>query len=554
MPGPNMDLDGQSIIMRANKLFRSPERTNADAKWSELAEFILPSQSGVFETENTTPGVSRTQRLFDSTAIQANHDLAAAIHSTLTNPATKWSKLRFKREDLNNDSDATTWLESANTLIHGVLNESNFDTQISKNYQLMSAVGTMILLHEEKREDNEFVGFQFTAWHLSEAAFSENKDGLVDTVYRRFKLTARQAWEKWGKKVSEKIMEALDENPEQEFPFYHCIFPREPNKVDTTSLRVPPKKRAFASIYVDKTTGEIIEESGYYEFPVYVVRWQTGPGEVYGRGPGHIALPDIRTLNKVKDLGLNAIAKAVNPPMVATMRNVIGNLDLRPGKISVLRDPQGIRELVTQARFDVTQFSVEDLRNAIRGMFFIDKLMLPPRTETGEMTAFEVAERLQQMQRVLGPTLSRLNSEFLTPMVVRAFRILLRNNVLPPIPDIVKEAGLSVDISFVNQLSRSQQMDDLNNIRSWIQGIAGLAQVKPEVLDYVDADAIAKLTAKIQGVPEVAVTNDRDVEELRAQRAQQMQAQQALEAGTQMADIAAKADIGDILNGGGSES
>ncbi len=39
----------------------------------------------------------------------------------------------------------------------------------------------------------------------------------------------------------------------------------------------------------------------------------------------------------------------------------------------------------------------ERLQNSIKSAFYIDKLMLPPRTETGEMTAYEIQERLTDL-------------------------------------------------------------------------------------------------------------------------------------------------------------
>ena len=129
-------IDGLRLAHKANKLFKCEERYNVDAVWEELSEFILPSQSGSFITQEESLGVKKTRRLFDSTAIQSNQDLAAAIHSTLTNPSTKWSKIRYRDEDLNNDDESIKWLEEANNRIHQIINESNFDVQISKNYQM----------------------------------------------------------------------------------------------------------------------------------------------------------------------------------------------------------------------------------------------------------------------------------------------------------------------------------------------------------------------------------------------------------------------------------
>lgn len=548
-----MAADGQMLLRRVHSSFSSTERTNAENTWTLLAEFLFPNQSGIFLTNNESPGSKRTARLFDSVPVIANHDLATTYHATLTNPATKWSKIRFKNDELNNDPESVMWMEKVVDIIHDQLNESNFDRQISKGYKLFTALATMPLLHEVKKVDGVFDGFKFTALHLSEVSIEENADGEVDTLYRKFKLTAKQALQKWGKSnLSDKIVEAAVEKPNQKFCFIHCIYPRNPKEVQLNSQGLAPgKKRPFASVYIEQENGNVIKEDGFYEFPAYVPRWDTMPGEVYGRGPGHNALPDIRTLNRLKDLMLHSLAKAAAPPIFTTMRNVMGTLDLRPNGVNVLRDVDGLREFVPQARFDVAQLNVQELQNSIRQAFFIDKLQLPPREQTGEMTAFEIQRRLEQMQRVLGPTISRFASEFLSPLIVRTFKILLREGVLPPAPALVDELGLDVEIVFINQLSRAQQMDSLNNIQQWVNDLAGLAQLKPEVLDHINVDGIAKHTAKVRGVPEIAVTNNNEIQQTREQRAEQQAAAQALEAGVKAADIAAKSNQGG--GQGGSE-
>lgn len=530
-----------TLIKHSEKAFTSTERANEETQWDLLSEYMLPSQWGIFLGEDS-PGQKKTRRLFDSTAIQANHDLAAAIHATLTNPSTQWSKLRFKQDALNNDAEAVGWLQETNKLIHDSLNEANFDTQVSKNYQAFTSLGTMVLFQEEMDDEQSgFSGFKFNAWHLAEIAFSEGLDGKVDVVYRKFNMTARQAIARWGKSVPQEIMDVVGDTPDKPFRFLQVVQPRDKDKIKLNDVGLaPPKSRPFASFFIALDQKEMVEEGGYYEFPAFITRWSTMPGEIYGRGPGHIALPDVRTLNKVKELGLQSIAKSINPPLLAEQRGILGALDLRPGQVSVVRNINGIREMVPQTRFDVTQFAVQELRESIRGIFFIDKLLLPPRTETGEMTAFEIQQRTEQMQRVFGPTLSRLNSEFLTPLIVRSFKMMLRGGALPELPDILKEQGISVDIAFVNPLARSQQLEDIGNIQHWVQNIGGLASLKPEVLDYIDADGIALHTAKIQNIPEVAVTNQDDVEAIRQQRAEQQQQQQQLAAAGQVADMAAK--------------
>ena len=104
----------QQIVKLADDLFATTERVNNENIWSEQAEFMLNNQhnfnhgnttsgTSVSSTLSSTPGTKKTRRLYDSTALQAVQDLAAAFQGTLTNPATVWSKLRYQTDALNND-------------------------------------------------------------------------------------------------------------------------------------------------------------------------------------------------------------------------------------------------------------------------------------------------------------------------------------------------------------------------------------------------------------------------------------------------------------------
>lgn len=533
------------LLRRCEELFSATERTQSETMWNELLEFMLNNQHGPFSSSTSfsagmptiTPGAKKTIRLYDSTAMQAVQELASAFQGTLTNPATVWSNLRFTDEDLNNDEAAVSWLSSVNKTIHRKLNESNFNTEIAKAYQSFVALANMAILHEE----DEMGNFRFTAVHLGQIAWAENKHGMVDTVYRKFNMTAYQAFQKWGEKVSDNIVKCLDKDPNRDFEFVHAIYPRETKDIKLNEFGLAAGiHRPVASIYVELNSKTVVEEGGYYENPLYVGRWGLMPGERYGRGPSHLALPDTRTLNKLKELALRSVAKQVDPPILANQRDLFGQLDMRPATLSIVRDVKGIVPFQTAARNDVLQVTVEDLKSSIRSIFFLDKLLLPPRTETGEMTAFEVSQRIEQMQRVLGPVLSRMNNELLNPLIVRAFKVLLRSGALPEMPPILLERGVDVDISFVNQLARAQQIQDVSTIQQWVQGLAMIAQMDPTVIDNINADGIARHMAKIMGVPEEAVQNSDVVGQIRQQRAEAQQQAMQLQAGVQLADINSK--------------
>lgn len=525
---------------RAKDAFASTERQNIATEWEEIATYVLPHQSGIFQSSYIpahiqSPGSKKTRKLYDLTAVQACHDLGSSIHSTLTNPQIKWSRIRYKSEELNNEPNAVAWLQAVNDIIHTAFNESNFDTEVSRNYLSYPALGTMVLFHEVADDSTlAFGGFRFKSIHLSEIAYEENSDGLVDRVYRQFEMSAESMIKRFGTSVSDEIVTCAEKNPTKKFTVMHVVAPRE--KFNSNAIGVRPEERRYASLFFD-SEGSLLEENGYYEMPYYVTRWSVMPGEIYGRSPGHVSIGDIRTMNQLIKLHLESVALSVAPPLIAERNNILGNLDLRPKKLNIVNDIKGLTEFLSRSDHQVAEFTQQKYEDKIMKAFFLDKLMLPPRTETGEMTAFEVSQRLQQMQKVLGSVLGRLNSEFLSPLIFRSFNMLLRSAVLPDLPPILRERGIDVEISFINGLAQAQQIEDINNIQQWVQSLAVLGQVKPEALDYIDADGIAKHLARAMYVPESAVRNDDEVQAMRAQREQALQIEQALSVGQQASEI-----------------
>lgn len=548
----------QQLKRMADDFFGSSERIAFEDIWEEVAEFILPNQSGILKDRSSSytnfqpngaanKGHRRTRRLYDETAIKANQDLSSTIFSSIINPSGKIVNLRFRSEALNQNKEAALWLEDASTLAHEKLMESNLITELPRALRQYPAICSTALLHETVERQTSLgptIDFKFKAIHMASIAWAENVDGVVDTAIIKTEMTYPQILERWGKKTPENIVKAIEKGKLQESKtVMQIIKPNKDYKGEGGLLE--PEKRPYLYYYIIDGEQEVVQSGGYYEFPVYGLRWDIHPGEVYGRGPGHIALPTVRSLNKTRELVLQALAKAVHPHVLMTRRAAMAQPNFAAGKVSVVSRLDDIREMASQSRFDVAAMEVQEMRNAIRESFFLDKLLLPPRTEVGEMTAFEVAQRVEQVQKVLGATFGRLNKELLEPLVLRTFKSLLRAGVFGEIPEIILQSGgLEVDVVFNNQLSRSQNMEEITNVNAWMQGVAQLAQLDPNVLDIIDTDAIVRNDAKERGVTNIAFRSAEEVQAIRQQRQQQQAMQQMLEAGNKVADISAKTQGG----------
>lgn len=533
---------GQQLLRQCNSLFASPERTSNESNWAELSEYLLPNQFGNFQN-NKLQGVRNTKRHYDPTGATAVADLAATIHTLITNQSINWSKFQYGQDRLNNDINACTWLEDSNRVLFDGFSNSNFYTEVNKGYQSLVGLANMALLVEESDPESiEFSGLRFKALHMSQLAWAEGLDSTAQVVYWKFKLSARNAHLKWGDLCGKEVIKACEKNPEQLFEYVLCIYPRDEKEVVMNEFGgAEPTQRPFAKVVIDKQKGHVLEEGGYFEFPIMCVRWETLPEEVYGRGRGHLALNDVKSLSKLNELALEALAMEVHPPLAVTHRSVMGVLNYKPKSLIVMRNVNDIVPMKTGVNWSALYPAQERLVASIKSIFFIDKLIFPPRDQTGEMTATEVVERINQMQKVLGPTLGRINSELLTPLIERVFKMMLRKGAFGELPAILKQGRLDINIKYINPLARSQRIEEVQSIEHWVRVLGMLAQLgQPEALDNIDVDGVSKLAAKIHGVPESAIRDPEKMKEVRDSRAKIQQQKMQEESAVAQGDAASK--------------
>jgi hypothetical protein len=425
------------------------------------------------------------------------------------------------------------------------LGKCNFSTEVAECYQDLVGFGTSALQFDVKTKDAQFDGFNFRACHLAEVVIAESEDGRIDTVFRKLKLTARQAYQKFGDDAGEKTLKALEADPDKVFEYVQAVFPRELK--GEPAMVAPPHQRPFACYFISVADKKICKESGYYELPFMVPRWAKTTGDIYGFGPGCVARADIKTLNSARKLAMKAWEKSIDPPLKAMQNGILGKIDMRPSTVTYVRDMNNLEPIVNATNWNADQLMLGDVRGSVRRIFFSDQLEL---NEGPQMTATEVQVRYELMQRLLGPTLGRLQSEFLNPIVERAFYSMLRGNALPEMPDVLQSQGSDLDIEYVGPLARSQKMEEVTSIQRAVDGIMQLAQVNPEVLDIVNVDKAARTISDRLGAPADMLLGDEQVNELRQERQQQQQAQAEMEQGQQeLAGAQQVADLEQTVNG-----
>jgi hypothetical protein len=522
------------------------ERQNWDSYWEEIGEFIVPHKK-VGRSQRAS-GTRTGDRVFDSTAIHANGLLAASMQGSLTSDAYPWFTLKMRDQRLNEQPVVTRWLQDCTERMYLALNQSNFAAESMEVYLDLGAFGTAVMLEDERRARDPdlderfgdvFNGLYFRALTPGEYVIDEDALGFVDTLYRSFEMTARQMVQRWGRVVvPNEVLVASDTTPNQKFDILHCVAPRrnyDPRKLG--ALHMP-----WLSLYIAKGAKVPLHESGYDEFPYLCVRWTKSSGEVYGRSPGMTALPDIRSLNRAKELFLRQAAKKIDPPMKQTNDGVVGDIDIRPSGTTVVENMDALQPLDTGGDINWAQFSTAELRQSIQQIFFWEQLQLPGNAGSPTyMTAHEIERRWQTMNRILGPTMGRAKVEWLGKIIDRTFGLMLRRGAFSRIPAELEQSGAEIDVEYEGPLTRAQKSVRVTAFQEWLAAIGPLAETKPEVLDVYDFDKVALDIGRAVSLPASWERDPEQVQQVRQARTQAQEQASQFEQVTEGAAAAGKA-------------
>jgi len=481
--------------------------------WQDCTDYVNPRR-GDFSTQQARGTRHRFDKVFDSTAPLANQNLAAGLHGHLTNATERWFSLRIPGVSTPSQSVRDYMQTVIDIMFDEGFNSSatNFTTAVHELYLDLGSYGTGVFYIEDR------IGkpIQFRSFHLADCYVAENADGIVDVLYRKYKLQGRQLLELYREALPEKLIEAIIKEPLKEYSVVHAT---EPNDTYLPGSK-KSKDMPYKSCYVLMEEKILLSEGGFNEFPYMVPRWSKTSGEVYGRSPAMMCLPDIKMVNEMMKTTIRAAQKATDPPLMVPDDGFMLPLRTIPGGLNYFRSGTSdeIKPLISGARPDIGLDFIDSRREHIRSTFHVDWLQLQ---EGPRMTATEVLQRQEEKMRLMGPMVGRLQTEFLGPLIERVFNIFSRRDLLPPPPADLEGVNLSID--YVSPVARAQKAQTVFNFGRLLEQMIPLANIKPEMFDNIDADATFRWAHAALDGPMETLVDEEKMQEIRQARAEQQQ-------------------------------
>lgn len=517
-----MAADPLEIICRQERL--AAARAPFEAQWQEVAELVRPIEANFFGSPGSLAvGRRLNQQTYDSTPAVAADNLAASLWGGITNSANEWFQLKHQDDALNEVEEVKTWLGDCGKTMRNAFAARGgmFYARVIEVYQDTVCFGHSNHYVEEQVGQRRI---RFARRPVAECFAAENSDDEVDSNFRKFSYTARQAVQRWGARVSQKVAETAAKDPDRSFEFIHAVYPREDYKPGAS---LAPEGKRFASCWVELEGKKLLAESGYAMFPYQVPRWSRAATGTYGYGPAMLALADMKTLQAQNKTSLIAAQKAADPPILAPDEFAARGVRTSPGGYMYGgMDSMGnqlLKPFISGARVEITLEMLEQRRQAIKDAFLFSLLMLvgmPNRTAT------EVLAQQEEKIRLMGPYLGRLQAELLDPLIDLVFDIMFRAGAFPPPPEILLQyPGIRID--YVSPLARAQKAAEGASIVRTLEASAPIGAIKPEIYDNLDGDKTFRTLADAFGMSSKLLVDPRTVAKIRQQRQQMQQMQLA---------------------------
>lgn len=500
-----------SDLKRTHKLW--------EPAWKDITDYVLPRRS--FWDLNATEGQKPQTKMFDGAALQALQLMIDGLLGYLVSPKIKWFRLTMERKALNDLPGVADYLEETEDVMYAEFARSNFYDSMSEFFLDAASIGTTIMFIEDDIGERRIL---FSTRHIKEVFIAEGRNGLVDTLYREYKIANRQAYQAWGTKLCEQRLEEVKNNPFGKATIIHAVFPRK----DRDYTKIDVTNKPWASAYFDKEHSTKIDVGGFDLFPYLVWRWRKNTDEVYGRSPACDLIQDILRANQIGRTSLQAAQLAVEPPLnVPEKMKGLERIVPRGYNYYAAGSKDLIYPIDLGQNYPIGKDQQDELKNQIQEGFRAKLFMLLEALEGTQKTATEVRDIRGEKTAIWGTTLGRLSSETLSPCIKRVHMICDKNGLLPPLPEALAAIGGRVHVELQGPLAQAQkQYHQSQGVIAGSQFILGLREVFPESLDNVDGDELIRIGMDSQGMPQKIIREKPQVTQIRQIRQKQQEEQQ----------------------------
>lgn len=530
----------KQLIQRGLQLYN--DRKAILTLWQEIAENFYPQRADFTLTRYI--GQEFAEHLYSSYPIIVHRELSTSLAAMLRPRAKEWFSVSVDDEDSLTQA-GKEWLFWATKRQRSMMYDrhAQFIRATTEGDADFAAFGQCCISHEINWNTPQ-PHLLYRNWHLRDVAWSEDETGAVDEIYVKWKPMVKQLKRRnWN--LHERVEKLVGIKDLEKIDCMRLVISTDQYKGQNGEGEGYP----WMIVYMDVANFHIMHEQPATFRGFTLPRWQTVSGSQYAYAPSTVAgLPDARLLQAMSLTLLEAGEMSVRPPMIATQDAIRGDVQLFSGGITwadVEYDERkgDVLRPITQDRRGLPQgYNERDTQMAMLAeAFYINKLTLPP--PEGDMTAFEVGQRVEEYVRAALPLFEPMEHEYNGQLCEDTFDLLLRAGAFGSIQDMPRELqGREVHFKFVSPLHDAIERKNASIFMETRDLLAAAMELDPTAAYNVDMTGTLRDALEGVGLP---AKNMVPLDEVRAQideanemAAMQEQAELATKGGQAARDVA----------------
>lgn len=523
-----MEQRARDVLKNGKALFE--KKKVVDSLWQEIALNFYPERADFTTTRDE--GDEFADHLFSSYPVMARRELGNLLATSLRPRADKWFSIHVDDEDLDEADEERAFLERLTEIQWRAMYDrgAGFVRATKEADHDFVSFGNAVIKFGTNAANN---GLHFRNYHLRDCAWSENGEGNIDVLYRKWCPTARQLLQFFPQTASTETKNIAKKDPENVIECFHAVVPARLYEYKNTF----GKRFPYVSLFIECEKETILEETGLNYFCYLVPRWHTVSGSPFGVSMAtSILIPDGRTLQAITRTIREAGEKYVDPPMLSFSDAVRSDIALYAGGITTadvdyMDRKHDVLAPITQQK-DGMPIGFElavALREDIRSGFFLDKIQLPETNK--DMTAFEVRQRIEEHIRSASPIFEPIEQEYNDPLCEGVFNVLRDNGAFPSheMPESLQ--GQDIKFTFRSPLADmadAREAEALMDIRDRI--LMPMADIDPIQFHRINWDVAVEDASRALGAKQKWLTSDEELAAIREQNAQEQAMAKGMEA------------------------
>lgn len=457
-----------------------------DWQWSELADLVLPTQSGQFYGQSRQQGSSQTNRQYDEYASQGLQDGVSTFEGLTMPRGQKWQRFRALPDQLMDSVENQQWFERKVNLVFAMRNDpkSGFTTNVHTSAESLLGFGNQSMW-VDKRFDHfgRFEGLSYESEHIGGVWFERDARGNIYRIHRKIILTAEQARDKWGEDAPQSVAKALagpNPTPDRKLEFLHVIERNDGMRADRLDAWGKPWKACYYCI----ADSDVFLVGGYRTLRRIYSCFARSQNEDYGRGPASLVLPAIRASQVImQDLVLGT-EMTVKPPLLAEDDDLdeaviaLGPFGITYGGLEMGRER--LKTFLGTIDLSGAERLLDRIHAVIDKAFYRDLMQINRELKT-HISAARTLEEVSEKGILLSP-LARQEQEWFSPVLDVELDLLGEEGFMDDMPGALREyfAGNGgVHVVYDNNLARMQEANEAAGYLNTANQVGAIAQFDP---------------------------------------------------------------------------